>query len=94
MSYPAAKGGTMPKRNSLLVLLFLVIALFTGCNRTVIGPSFHFQQAIIKLPDGTVVKGQVEKWHDYAYKDQVQVQIDGVVYLVHSTDCVLLKHLQ
>lgn len=47
-------------------------------------------RAIISLPDGTVVSGSVESWRKYEDGDQMQVKIDGVTYLVHASNVVLL----
>jgi len=53
--------------------------------------TYTFDTAIISLPDGTVVKGEVDSWTDYEDGDQIQVVIDGVTYLVHSTNIVLVQ---
>lgn len=38
----------------------------------------------------TSVEGKVESWRDYEDGDQIQVTIDGVTYLVHASDAVLM----
>ena len=42
------------------------------------------------MPDGTIVEGRLESWDDYE-GDQLQVKIDGVTYLIHSSN-VVLRH--
>ena len=39
---------------------------------------------------GTIVEGKLNSWDDYE-GDQLQVKIDGVTYLVHSSN-VVLRH--
>lgn len=77
----------------LLALLALAAALLlTACgNRTVIDTVYTFDRAIIALPDGSYIKGEVESWRDFEDGDQLQVTIDGVTYLTHSSNVVLIQ---
>jgi len=77
----------------LLALLALTAALLlTACgNRTVIDTVYTFDRAIIALPDGSYIKGEVESWRDFEDGDQLQVTIDGVTYLTHSSNVVLIQ---
>ena len=63
----------------------------TGCNRQVIDTTFSYDNAILALPDGSVISGKIESWKDYDDGDQIQVKIDGTTYLVHSVNIVLIK---
>ncbi|MBQ2918817.1 MAG: hypothetical protein IJE61_06305 [Bacteroidales bacterium] len=45
----------------------------------------------MKLADGSTVTGKVQAWTDYEDGDQIQVKIDNVTYLVHSTDVTLIS---
>lgn len=63
----------------------------SGCNRQVIDMTYKYDRAIISLPDGTIVDGKVDSWTDFEDGDQIQVKIDGVTYLVHSTNIVLIS---
>lgn len=80
----------MTKLIKVLVLLFLMLTL-ASCNKQVIDITYKYDYAIIELPNGQVVEGEVTSWTDYEDGDQIQVKIDGVVYLVHSSDIVLIK---
>lgn len=80
----------MTKLIKVLVLLFLMLTL-ASCNKQVIDVTYKYDYAIIELPNGQVVEGEVTSWTDYEDGDQIQVKIDGVVYLVHSSDIVLMK---
>lgn len=61
-----------------------------GCNRTIIDTTWSFKRAVINMPDGTVVEGKVSTWKDFAQSDMIQVTIDGVTYLTHSANVVLM----
>lgn len=52
---------------------------------------FSYDNAILALPDGSVISGKIESWKDYDDGDQIQVKIDGTIYLVHSVNIVLIK---
>ncbi len=78
----------MKKTIALLALLGLTL---TGCNYNMIDLEYQFDRAIIKLPNGEVVEGKVTSWRDYEDGEQLQVEIDGVLYLTSSYNCVLIK---
>lgn len=78
----------------IVVLLVAAVAFIINdnfYNRTLIDLTYAYDTAIIRLPDGQIVKGDVESWTDYNDGDQIQVKIDGKVYLVHSANVVLIK---
>ena len=76
---------------TLIITLFMITAL-TGCgNKQIIDLTYGFDRAIISLPNGDVVEGEIDSWTDYEDGDQIQVKIDGVTYLVHSSNIVLIK---
>lgn len=73
----------------VIAMIFVIMLTFVGCNKQVVYLKYNFNKAIIKLPDGTIVQGEVYSWRDYEDGDQIQVNIEGVTYLVHSANCVL-----
>ena len=73
------------------ILAILSVILFSGCNKQIIDDTYSFNKAIIQLPDGSVVSGEVDSWKDYEDGDQIQVKIDGITYLVHSSNIVLIN---
>ena len=76
---------------TLMITLLMVITL-SGCgNKQIIDTTYTFDKAIISLPNGDVVEGKVDGWTDYEDGDQIQVKINGVTYLVHSSNVVLIK---
>lgn len=79
------------KRILCTLLLTFLIIVFTGCgNRSFIDTTWSFDYAYIKLPNGEVVEGKVEKWYDYSDSDVVQIKINGVWYLTHYNNVVMI----
>lgn len=75
----------------LLALMFILAAVLSGCNRQIIDVTYSFDKAIISLPNGEIVEGKVDSWKDYDDGDQIQVKVNGITYLVHSEDVVLIS---
>lgn len=80
----------MKKMIALLIML-LMVATLSGCNKQIFDTTYSFDKAIISLPNGNVVEGKVDSWTDFEDGDQIQVKINGITYLVHSSDIVLIK---
>lgn len=78
-------------KKKFLALAVICTLLLTGCNRSIADVTYKFDRAIISLPNGEVIEGEVDSWMDYEDGDQIQVKIDGKTYLVHSTNIVLIK---
>ena len=76
----------------LAVMLVTCVALITvGCNKQVVDLTYSYEYAILSLPNGEIVEGKVSSWTDYEDGDQIQVKIAGKVYLVHSSNIVLIS---
>lgn len=77
---------------AISVLLLTSVAALTACgNMDMIDTHYTYDEAMIKLPDGTTVTVEVEQWTDYSDSDMVQVTtVDGVVYFTHSSNVVLI----
>lgn len=71
---------------AILLVVAMMLMFLTGCNRQVIDTTFSYDNAILALPDGSVIS-----WKDYDDGDQIQVKIDGTTYLVHSVNIALIK---
>ena len=67
------------------------IFINNNSNKTLIDTTYRFDHAILKLPDGTIVNGEVQTWADFADGDQIQVKINGETYLVHSSNIALIQ---
>ena len=76
---------------AILITIIAVCVMFCGCNKRVFDFVYEYDRAIITLPNGDVVEGRIDNWRDYEDGDQIQVQIDGKIYLVHSSDIVLIQ---
>lgn len=82
----------MKKILATLMITLLMVATLSSCgNKQIIDFTYGFDRAIISLPNGDVVEGKIQSWTDYEDGDQIQVKIDGVTYLVHSSNIVLIK---
>ena len=78
------------KKVAMIALTGFWLSTLTACgNRDIIDTTYTYNKAIIRLQNDTVVEGEVQSWIDYSDGDQIQVKIDGVTYLVHSS-CVTL----
>lgn len=74
----------------VVILMVAVSLLLTACgNHQLVDATWHFNYAIIKLPNGEIVEGECTSWRDYENSDQLQVKVNGVQYLTHSCNVVL-----
>ncbi len=80
----------MKKILFIFLVIILVAVTLTGCNYQMIDTTYSYEYAILKLPNGEIIEGPVEKWADYE-GDQLQVKINGKTYLAHSSDVVLIS---
>lgn len=74
----------------LLGVIAGIAVTMTGCNMQMWDATYKFDRAIITLPNGTVVEGKVDSWLDFEDGDQIQVKINGVSYLTHISNVVLI----
>ena len=77
---------------SLVIMITLLILSLTGCgNKTLFDTTYSFEKVIAVLPNGEVIEGKLDSWTDYEDGDQLQIKVNGITYLVHSTNCVLIS---
>ena len=81
----------MKKRFTISFATILLAMSLSGCNKQVVDLTYSYERAIISLPNGEIIDGKVQSWTDYEDGDQIQVKIDGVTYLVHSSQVVLIS---
>lgn len=81
----------MKHKITALLLIFLPVLAFAGCNRQLIDTTFKYDYVMFSMPNGEIIEGQVESWKDFTDGDQLQVKVNDDVYLVHSSDIVLRK---
>ncbi len=76
----------------IMAALAAIMMMLASCgNYQLIDTTFTFKSAIISLPDGSILRGEVTSWKDYEDGDQIQVTINGKTYLCHSSDVVLIS---
>lgn len=73
----------------VVLLVIAVFVLMTACDYAPVEFKYNFNYAYIRLQNGEVIEGKVEKWTDYE-GEQLQVTINGVVYLTNSFNCTLV----
>ena len=90
----------MKKKLTTIMIIALILAILIGAgfiftefiyNRTIIDLTYAYDRSIIELPNGQIVEGKVDSWTDYTDSDQIQVKVNGKIYLVHSANVVLIK---
>lgn len=81
----------MKKKLALIVSAIALAMSLSGCNKQVVDLTYSYDRAIISLPNGEIIDGKVQSWTDYEDGDQIQVKIDGVTYLVHASQVVLIS---
>lgn len=76
----------------ILAFLLVLVVMFcmTACNETILDTRYYFDRAMIHLPDGETVSGNVDRWWSYGGSDQLQIVIDGKAYHVHSMNAALI----
>lgn len=80
----------MRKIASIAVSLLLLLAVLTGCSKTVVDTKYDFDYAVVKWPDGTAETIDIRSWKDYD-GEQIQItDIMGNTYVFSSVNCVLV----
>lgn len=75
----------------IILLAVLMIFVMVGCNYQMVDLTYSFERAMMFLPNGEVIEGEVDSWMDYENSDQIQIVIDGVTYLTHISNVVLIS---
>ena len=76
------------------ILVLLVALVLIGCNYSgynFIDTQYHFNRAMISMPDGTILNVQIAKWSDADGEQLTITAKDGTRYLVSSYNCVLIE---
>lgn len=81
----------MKKRVALIIFLAIILISCTGCyNKQFVDMTYHYNRAIIYLPNGEIVEGRVTSWRDFEDGDSIQIRIDGKTYLTHICNVCLI----
>lgn len=79
------------KKLAIIVSSIILTVSLAACNKQVVDLTYSYERAIISLPNGEIVEGKVQSWTDFEDGDQIQVKIDGVTYLLHASQVVLIS---
>lgn len=79
------------KKLAIIVSSIVLAVSLAACNKQVVDFTYSYERAIISLPNGEIVEGKVQSWTDFEDGDQIQVKIDGVTYLLHASQIVLIS---
>lgn len=79
------------KKLAIIVSAIILAMSLSACNKQIVDLTYSYERAIISLPNGEIIDGEVQSWKDYSDGDQIQVKIDEVTYLVHSSQIVLIS---
>lgn len=79
------------KKLAIIVSSIVLAVYLVACNKQVVDLTYSYERAIISLPNGEIVEGKVQSWTDFEDGDQIQVKIDGVTYLLHASQIVLIS---
>lgn len=79
------------KRWVIVLMLAAIAALLTACNYTYFDTTWKFDRAQIRMMDGSVIEGKVESWKDFEDGDQLQLTMNGVTYLTHANNVVMMS---
>lgn len=77
----------------IVVLIIAGVAIYWRNNignRQLMDMNYHFDRAIIRLPNGEVIEGKLTSWLDFSDSDVVQVKIDGKTYLTSYVNVCLI----
>ena len=74
-----------------LIIIIFSLSLTSCGNYQIIDMVYQYDYAYILLPNGEIVEGSIDFWSDYEDGDQIQVSIDGTIYLTDTTRCVLIS---
>ena len=81
----------MKKQLALIIFLAVVLISCTGCyNKQLLDLTYHYDRAIVRLPNGEIVEGRVSNWTDFEDGDSIQIKIDGKTYLTHICNVCLI----
>ena len=84
----------MKKKLVTTILISLSFISLVGCgNKDILGTTFTFKYAKVKLVDGQIVEGKVKEWAKNDKQDSIRVTFEnGEVYYTHSSNVTLYNN--
>lgn len=74
--------------STVAIAIGIYVNVFAGWQ--LFDTTWAYDYAYVALPNGKVIEGEVDSWKDYSDGDQLQVVIEGVTYLTHASNVVLV----
>lgn len=86
----------MKKNKKILAGLIMGLALLlAGCDCSVeIIDEPYYTYALIELPTGQIVEGEIEEHFVFGKSGTVDVTINGITYRTHSENVCLMKGIK
>lgn len=82
------------KKLILGLIASLMLLAAAGCNCAgydLVDTNYHFDRAIIKMPNGETVEVEIKTWADAEGEQLTITSKDGTRYLVSSVNCILIE---
>lgn len=74
-----------------VAVVVLILVFMVGCGTSNRAPqTSDYDRAIIRMPDGTLVEGEVDGWHMYDENDTLKIKIGNTTYMTNSVNVVLI----
>ncbi len=75
----------------VFILMIFVMSYSNFAGYDLIDTNYHFNKAIIRMPDDSVVVVDILTWADAEGEQLTITSTDGTRYLVSSYNCVLVE---
>lgn len=79
----------------IILMLTITVCILCGCKNykgyDFIDTHYHFDRAIIRMPDDSVIEVEIAKWKDAEGEQLTITTKDGKRYLVSSINCILIE---
>ena len=82
------------KKLIAIIVLCVAIVCCSACNYAsydFVDTNYHFDKAIIKMPDGEIITVDIQTWADSEGEQLTITAKDGTRYLVSSINCILIE---
>lgn len=74
----------------LIIIIFLLTMLLTGCNKQIIDLDYNYNKAICNI-GGEYKEIKLKSWKDYEGEQLQITDKEGITYLVSSVNCTLVR---
>lgn len=75
-----------------LLIVMSMIFVLTGCNRTIVDLSYHYNYAKVMTGETIIKEGKIRNWSDYENSDSVSITFDdGTKIYTHISNVILIE---